>query len=268
MNKIKFLIITIIISFSVTIYLFINTPEFRMGKRPVWKYKEKEIINRLLAIPILLYHNIDGKGVFSIELDVLRSHFQLFKDRKIRVISLSELIKKLDNPAAFKKKAVVLTFDDGYNSMYTKLLPLAKEFGYPVTLFVYTDFIQTKGKKIMTWEKLRRLDKEGIDVQAHSMSHRDLTGLSKDNDKNRIFYEELYLAKRITEMYLNKEIKFFAFPYGRYDLKLIDLSQKAGFKRVFSTNFGPNIITRNNYCLRRHHIKKDYTLEYIEGLVK
>ncbi len=270
MKKIIILIILIVFSLVISLWLFFNIPEFHNEENIVWKKKENEIKTRLLAIPILLYHNIDGKGAFSMDLPVIRSHFQLFKNKKIRVIKLSELINRLDKPVPFDDRVIVITFDDGFNSMYTKLLPLVKEFQYPVTLFIYSDLFMKMKKTGLNWEKLRYLDKNGIDIQAHSKSHADLVHLSGENtpgSRGNLF-REIYLSKKAMEIYLGKEILFFAFPYGKYDLNIVELASVAGYKRVFSTDYGSNIITRNNYSLRRQHIKRNYTLNELEKLIQ
>lgn len=236
---------------------------------PDWNIKQKEIRDRLLAIPILLYHNIDGKGPFSISYSVLRDHFSLFKKSGVEVIPLRELVLRLKNPRPFQEKVIVLTFDDGYDSMYTKLMPLAKEFNYPVTLFVYTDRISKSGGKSLNWQKLREMEKNGISIESHTIFHRDLVKLNNTASSGfkQLLFEEIYLSKRVLELYLNKSIDYFAFPYGSYDLYIIDLCQNAGYDRVFSTDYGPNILTRNNYCLRRRHIKSNYTLEMMQRLI-
>jgi peptidoglycan/xylan/chitin deacetylase (PgdA/CDA1 family) len=259
----------ILVSFFVSAVIFLDSSDFRIFSNPAWSYKENEIRSRLLEIPILLYHNIDGRGVYSVSLEKLRSHFQLFREKGVKVLRLTELVNRLENPRPFNSRGVVITFDDGFISMYSKLLPLAREFNYPVTLFVYTDFISSRGKKTMTWKLLREMDRDLVDIQVHSKSHADLTEIieSSSSDRYQRLYEEIYLCKRVTELYLDKKVRFYAFPYGRYNLSLVELSRNAGYHRVFSTDFGPNIVTRNNFCLKRHHILNTYTLEYIEGLV-
>ncbi len=232
--------------------------------------KEKEIISRLLSVPILLYHDIDGKGIYSITSETLRSHFQLLKKNNIRVISLSKLTIKLIKPEPFDEKVVVITFDDGFLSTYTRVLPLAKEFGYPITLFVYTDNIYTRARKNMTWKRLREMEEHGIEIECHSISHKDIEALSNEDnhDTRRKLFEEIYLSKRIVELYMKKKVKFFAFPYGRYNLNTVEMCRQSGYKKVFSTDFGSNIITRNNYCLRRQHIKRNFSLDFINQKTK
>ncbi len=240
------------------------------GARMTWHHRGEEMASRLLAVPILLYHNIDGRGPFSIDSDSLRGHFSLFMERGLRVIPLGDLIRRLDRPSAFTDRAMVITFDDGYPSMYWKLLPLAGEYGYPVTLFVYADTISTGPGRGLTWERLREMDGKGIDIQSHSISHPDLTRVRKrgGRDASRRLYEEIFLSKRIIEMRLGKTIEYFAFPYGRYDAVLVSLAIDAGYRRVFSTDYGSNVITRNNACLRRQHVKSDYSPGYIESLIR
>lgn len=261
----------LILCFSVLVSFLIYNDSAKAfnGSSRQWDRKERELKTRLFSIPILLYHNIDGRGVFSVKSETLRSHFKLFKERGVRVIALGDLIERLENPLPFKQRVIVITFDDGFNSMYTKLLPLAEEFGYKITLFVYTDFIYKKARKSLTWEKLQSMTK-WIDIQCHSISHPDLSEISMANDiesKSRL-YRELYLSKRIIELYLDREIIFFAFPYGRYNLRTVELARDSGYRRVFSTDYGSNVLTRDNFCLKRHHIKNTYSLDYIDSLIK
>ncbi|HPN12112.1 MAG TPA: polysaccharide deacetylase family protein [Spirochaetota bacterium] len=270
MKSIHILTGSLLVSLLIAIFLFIDDSDMTAMGRMSWVHKNRETATRLLAIPVLLYHNIDGKGPFSIDAATLREHFQLIRDRGIRVIPLRELIHRLENPVPYREKVIVITFDDGYGSMSSKLLPLVKEFGYPVTLFVYVDMISLRSSKNLTWKKLRGMDRQGIDIQAHSMSHKDLVKLSKSKDPGdrRSLYEELYLSKRVQELYLNKNIDYYAFPFGRYDLTIIDLAANSGYRRVFSTDYGSNIITRDNYCLRRQHIKSSYSLNYIDNIIR
>ncbi|HPI14838.1 MAG TPA: polysaccharide deacetylase family protein [Spirochaetota bacterium] len=235
-----------------------------------WQHLREEETGRLNSVPVLLYHNIDGKGPFSVDLDALRGHFTLLRDSGIRVLSLSEFVERLGGGCSLEERAIAISFDDGFLSMHTKLLPLSREFGYPITLFVYTDNVYVRADKNITWKRLRELDAGGVTVEGHSLSHADLVRLNAQNtpeSKKRLF-DEIYLSKRILEKYLGKEIKYFAFPYGRYNIPLIRMCMNAGYERVFSTDYGSNVLTRDNYCLRRHHIKRKYSFEHIEKIVR
>lgn len=235
-----------------------------------WEIKKKESRSRLSSVPILLYHDIDGKGIYSLPLETLRSHFQYIKDNNIKVIKLSELIERLSEPAPFSEKVLAISFDDGFLSMYTRLLPLVKEFGFPISLFVYTNNVFTKAENNITWAQLREMEEYGIEVECHSMSHIDIDEISAENSGyiKRKLFKEIYLSKRIIELYMDKTVNYFAFPYGRYNLKLIEMCRLADYKRVFSTEYRKHIITRDNYCLGRGHIKKNYSLSLIEQFIQ
>ncbi len=273
--KYYLLIITLfILTIALTSYVLIN-PEGNeidsvIAQNSDWNIKEKEIISRLLSVPILLYHDIDGKGIYSVTSETLRSHFQLLRENDVRVIPLSELTRRLSEPEQFDEKVIVISFDDGFLSMYTRLLPLINEFGYPITLFVYTDNVYSRAKKNMTWKRLRKMEESGINVECHSISHADLEELSKTGtaESKRKLFKEIYLSKRIIELYMRKKVKFFAFPYGRYDLNTVELCRFSGYNRAFSTDSGSNIITRNNYCLRRQHIKRNFSLDFFKKKIK
>ncbi len=235
-----------------------------------WETKEKEQISRFSSVPILLYHDIDGKGDYSLTQEKLRSQFQFIKENHIKVIRLKDLITRLSSPDPFNERVLVISFDDGFLSMYTKLLPLVKEFNYPITLFIYTNNIFTKANNNITWDQLKKMEEYGIEVECHSMSHIDLEKLSAEDSPEirKKMFNEIYMSKRILELYLDKKINYFAFPYGRYNLQLIELCRLADYDRIFSTAYRKHIITRDNYCIGRGHIKNNYSLDTIKQLIE
>jgi len=240
-----------------------------------WEKGKEVSYDRLSSVPVLLYHNVVEDHVplrspFAIKRGALVRHFEILQERGIEVIPLAALAGGGGNYKSLSgRKEVVITFDDDYLSMYRILLPVVKEFNYPVTLFVYTDGISRAGQGGLDWGMLREMDKSGIDIQSHSISHSDLSAILTHGGygSGRELYEELFLSKRIIEQNLNKRVEYFAFPYGRYSLELLELADYAGYEKVFSTDYGPNIITRDNFCLRRHHIKNSYSEEFFISIV-
>jgi peptidoglycan/xylan/chitin deacetylase (PgdA/CDA1 family) len=221
-----------------------------------------------MRVPILLYHNVDGSGPFSVSLKTLRSHLNYLKKNSVTVITLEQLITMQKNGEKPPSKSCVITVDDGYESAYSKLFPLVKEYDYPMTLFVYTDFIFSRSTKLMTWEKLREMDQNGFDIQNHTISHPDLVKLLEggNEERNRL-YRELALSKKILETRLGKKIKYIAYPYGSYNEELNSISKKIGYQNVFSTDYGANISSDYTFCLNRHHIKSNYTTDHIKKIL-
>jgi len=217
-------------------------------------------------IPVILYHNIDGVGPFSVTSRQLEEHFKFFKDNDVTIISLAGLRDLLTRGVAPQKKYAVLSFDDGYPAMKSKLLPIAKKYGYPVSLFIYIDYIGEKGGRLLTWDDLRMLDAEGLQIESHTMSHADLLKTQATGNPVAL-YREIYLSKRIIELMLDRSIDHFAFPYGSYNRQTLQLADAAGYERLYTTEFGANISSNNNVIIKRHHVKNNYTLASLRKIL-
>ena len=138
---------------------------------------------------------------------------------------------------------VVVTFDDGYESMVKNALPELKKRGIPATIFVITDALgQTprwdsfgsglgEDDKVMSAEQLRKLGLDGVIIGSHTMTHRVLPRLSEDEARREIAGSRAKL-----EEILGKRVKVFSFPYGAFNQKLVELCREAGYERVFTTS--------------------------------
>lgn len=89
------------------------------------------------SIMILGYHDINDSGYLNLSIPepVFRRHVEYLLKNGYRIISLDEAVSALKSGGPLPGRTVVITFDDGYRSMYTSVLPLVKEYGIPVTVF-------------------------------------------------------------------------------------------------------------------------------------
>jgi peptidoglycan/xylan/chitin deacetylase (PgdA/CDA1 family) len=74
-------------------------------------------------------------------------------------------------------RSAIVTFDDGWKSQYDVAWPIMKKYGYPMTLFIYTEGVRggsLGGGEAITWEQLAEMRDAGVDIQAHSATHQDL----------------------------------------------------------------------------------------------
>ncbi len=104
---------------------------------------------------ILGYHSIAEPLGDAGSLCVTPQHFdeQLeVLSRVGRVISLEELIERLRD-GGVPKRAVVLTFDDGYSDLLCHAKPLLECYQAPATVFVTTGFL---GREFW-WDKVERV---------------------------------------------------------------------------------------------------------------
>lgn len=135
-----------------------------------------------------------------------------------QVIELAAFLRGLDAPDTLPERAALLTFDDGYRSLLDVALPRLIQFSYPAVVFVPTQYIggvngfdadEEPEEAICGWEELRELERVGISVQSHGVSHRTLSHLTSAEQEH-----ELVLSKAILEQGLNKAVEVFAYPYG------------------------------------------------------
>jgi peptidoglycan/xylan/chitin deacetylase (PgdA/CDA1 family) len=81
-------------------------------------------------------------------------------------------------------------------------------------------------EKICDWDKLEELKSHGAEFGWHTWSHRDLTKLS---------YDEI-----LKEIEPPIEMKYFAYPYGRFNDRVIKAVKEMGYEYAFSVNRGDN----------------------------
>ena len=69
------------------------------------------------------------------------------------------------------RRGVLLTFDDGFSSLYETAFPLLQKYRMHAVSFVVPAFVGKPG--FCTWGQLRRMQDSGwVDVQSHSLCHR------------------------------------------------------------------------------------------------
>src|SRR5258707_12976882 len=113
--------------------------------------------NRTAKFIVLLYHRFEDRPAELVTLaNDFRAQMKALKDNGISVISMQDLLAWRNGEKAIPSKSAVITIDDEWNSQYYVAWPILKEFGYPFTLFIYTQWVGTGGKA-MTWNQLEQM---------------------------------------------------------------------------------------------------------------
>lgn len=155
-----------------------------------------------------------------------RAHLQYLKANDFQVLTFSDAVDylKSSGPA---KKTVVITIDDGYSSFYEKGLSLLKEFGFPATLFINTKTVGGAG--YMDWSELKDCKNNRIEIGNHTHSHDYFLNIPADS-RYGVFKDELKLSQEIIRKNLDEAPEVFAYPFGEYDLKMLEIVKNMGFK--------------------------------------
>lgn len=193
-----------------------------------------------INIPILCYHNFNPTvpGSMNLTPEKFEAQLKWLKDNGFTVIPLKEAVEYLQGTrTSLPAKSVVITADDGWQSIYTYIFPLVRKYNVPVTLFIYPQTI-SQGKNAMTWDELKELQHTGLfDIEGHTYWHPNFKQEKKRLSASayeKFVQVQLVNSKKILEEKLGNKITLLAWPYGIYDNYLEQVAAKAGYVMAFS----------------------------------
>jgi len=208
-------------------------------------------------IPILTYHNFteDEGSSYKINIVEFEKQMDYLSAYNYSVISLSELVEGFKQ-GELPYKPVVITIDDGFKSTYTLAYPVLKKYNFPATLFIYTNFIE-KNNGSLTWEEIREMTKNNIEIGSHTLSHCNLLKYKKNENYETYLTRirrEIFLSKEILESKIGSKVKFFAYPYGVYSPMIKNLVIQAGYEGIVNANSMNNTLNAHPFSLNRQII--------------
>ena len=181
---------------------------------------------------ILLYHHVSHStpGVTSVSPETFREHMQYLAEHH-QVLPLKEVIETLQNKQPLSDKAVVITFDDGYKNIYNNAHPILKEFSFPYTIFINPPLIG-KVSYQLDWQQVKIMANEGASFANHGSQHSHMLTKNKSESEEswlRRSLLEIETAETILKNNLGYSLKYFAYPYGEFDLKLKNRLKASGY---------------------------------------
>ncbi|MHC1721297.1 MAG: polysaccharide deacetylase family protein [Clostridiaceae bacterium] len=187
---------------------------------------------KLHGIPVLMYHSIgiEAGNPIVMPVEQFDEEMKYLKDQGYKTLTLNELYDYFENRVPVPDKSVVITLDDGYVDNYTSAFPVLKKYGIKATIFVVTSTIDVN-PKCLTSSQIKELDKAGIEIESHTVTHRDLDSLSYEEQ-----YNELKESKSTLEKLLDKPVGYVAYPTGKYNDDTLKAVANAGYRMAFSTN--------------------------------
>lgn len=191
---------------------------------------------RSARVPVMMYHDILPQKLVSFDVtpEEFAAHLKAIHDKGLTPISLDQLVAHLRTGMPLPEKPILLTFDDGYAGHYTYVYPLLKQYNYPAVFSIYTAKVgKQMGRSSLTWDQIREMAKDPlITIASHSVTHpHDLTQLSDEQLK-----QEVEESKRILETELGMPIRYFTYPEGKYDQRVVDLVKQAGYSAALTMN--------------------------------
>jgi len=152
---------------------------------------------------------------------------------------------------------LVITVDDGHQSVYTEMLPLLKKYHSQATLFLYPSAI-SNASYALTWNQLREMKETGVfDFQSHTYWHPNFKQEKKRLTPDQ--YEasvkmQFVKSKEKLEKEFDTRVDMLAWPFGIYDEPLMRKAAEAGYVAAFAmmrqhATAGDNIMALPRYLL-------------------
>ncbi len=216
------------------------------------------------TVPVLAYYSFSKNkpSKISITQDDFKAQMKYLKENGYHVITLDQLLSFFDYQEQVPEKSVAITFDDGWISVYDIAFPILKKYGFPATIFIYTDFIG--GGKAMSWKQIKELSEAGFDIQCQTKTHRNLTVL-REKESFREYFKSLEMEisypKKVIKKKLNKECEYLAYPYGKTNNLVIAMLKKHGYRAAFTVDKKSNPFFIDKYKINRSAIYGEYDIE-------
>jgi peptidoglycan/xylan/chitin deacetylase (PgdA/CDA1 family) len=181
-------------------------------------------------------------GLTTVSLAKFENHIRLLKEEGYS----SVCFKDLEYEDAIPAKPIIITFDDGYESVYHHALPILLKYGFQAVVFIITDYIDEFNKwetlslqqkhRHLSANQILNLQTHGFEIGSHSRKHYHLPFLSDQSAA-----EEIRGSREILQEVTGKEIISFCYPYGRCTNRIIELVRRAGYQ--FATR-NPSMLYR------------------------
>ena len=237
----------------------------------------KPVVDQTAQTLIFCYHRLVDKIRYpgtEITPAAFEAEMKQLKDAGITVISMQDLLAWKRGDKNIPPRCAVVTFDDGWKSQYEVAWPLMKKYGYPFTMFIYTEGVRggsLGGGEAITWEQLADMRDNGVDIEAHSATHQDLReghtimianpGGKKTRTKltgpqyEQWVQNEVVGCKQLLEQRLGIKVNCFAVPFGNYNEHVKELARNSGYEAMFTVYGQPITFTSPLDSIGRYAIE-------------
>lgn len=202
------------------------------------------------GVPVLLYHQIrtvndtrltpadDGPTVVYI--DTFRAQMKWLRDNRYTTLSLNQLLDVINGRKSVPSKAVVIMFDDTWSSQLDAIAVLDRyQFKALFAVLVTPEWVDGP---YMTWDQVIKLDAHRrYEIVSHSMTHPSMVTLFEQQNWYEIDHQ-FAASRAILEELVNRPLSSWVWPYGEYNLDLIEWAQYY-YTNLFTVNAGLNNAT-------------------------
>lgn len=258
---------------------------------------------------VLCYHDIvDLKLTPNLKLypqtirrDTLIRHFNWIKQQGYHPVSFQQILDAKAGKAQLPEKAILLSFDDGYESFYRLVYPLLKLYNYPAVFALVGSWLDVADDKMVPygndklprsyfvgWPQIREMQDSGlVELASHTFtSHYGLLANPQGNVQPAVTtagwsqngYESMadYRARikadfdasasQLREQ-TGRAPRILVWPYGAFNQTVLELASAAGMSYTFTLAEGLNKLSDSGSTVRRYLLEEDTSLETLDEIM-
>ncbi len=218
-----------------------------------------------VRVSVLGYHDLAEnlpETAMRIHTSKFRKQMETIRLLGIKVITLAEFTAWKKGELQIPDKAMLITFDDGWKSVYTEAYPVLKELGFPFTIFLYKNYVDGGGKALTT-AMIQEMAANGCSIGSHSVDHPYPLTVKNSRKKGPTVYDA-YLRNEMGESKSFLEAKFpgkvtsYAYPGGFFTEEMFKLGDELGYTEMFTVLPGKTKRSLPNQMLPRYIVLGNY----------
>jgi peptidoglycan/xylan/chitin deacetylase (PgdA/CDA1 family) len=221
------------------------------------------------SLRVLMYHKVNDlpENPLTMPVSVFDEQMDQLRQLGYTVVDLDAVLAHYVGGEPLPSQAVLITFDDGYHDNLDNAARVLKKYGYPGVLFVPIGYLDDRQplpheerlaaqgilNRTIDWEEMSDLERAGIRIESHGISHRPLADLELDEAAREIALSKLRLEER-----LQRPVRAFSYVKGseaHYKPVHLSLVRQAGYDVAFTAVSGANSPSTDPLQLRRYNIE-------------
>ena len=224
-------------------------------------------------VPVLTYHSVSDEPPepirrWSVSPARLRAHVTALRHAGFTGLTVSELLACYREERPLPDKPIVLTFDDGYEDFLIEALPVLDDSGFPSTLYASSGLLRDERSaaqrpgRMLDWRQLGEVAEAGVEIGAHSHTHRQLDTLSR----REAAWEVTHSGERLRDE-LGVPVETFAYPYGYSNRHVRAAVEAAGYSAACGVKNAYSHAGDDRWALSRILVERDLDTAALTRLV-
>lgn len=237
-----------------------------------------------MSFKVLMYHEVRDDGRVGCAIDVasgyqdtlpaplyvdatsFKKQMLFLKHKNFYFMSLADVVGFYKGTLSLPKRAILLTFDDGFQSQHDIVYPILKALKIPAVMF-------SVGGWLFNDKRVHALERSGTMCVDEHRAIRDVFEMAHHtyNLHDRQHFLQADAAALKTDLILNRPFidrcDIFAYPFGLVDDAMVEKLSELGITMAFTTQAGVNTLQTHPMHLHRYLVANSLDLEQFAQLV-